>query len=303
MPGYIVTAAIPQLPGSLYKINVANSTEAENRRSELENFVRQLVALPEAINNRYILSFLGALKDDMSQQLKVKSRSTVHVAHINECTDWGDLILFRSSNSLSGLQRMATGSEWDHVGLVVRYRRCLQLLESTVEGVTLNPLAARIQAYAHYQVAQYMVLRKYSGPRTAHQLEALVKFCEASVGTPYGFNFTKLLSGLRLSMKQLPVTSVADEKKEGSDDQTVFAQLQSKPQSHSKLPPSSSATAKAKSFFCSELVAAALIIVGLIPDSLNPSSFWPGSFSIKKDLDKICPGYGEFFLSFLINSI
>ena len=55
----------------------------------------------------------------------------------------GDIILFQSKNPLSGLQRHLTGSEWDHIGMVVPYPthpQTLALLEVTGDGVTVLPL-------------------------------------------------------------------------------------------------------------------------------------------------------------------
>ena len=58
-----------------------------------------------------------------------------HHPKLREHLEWGDIILFRSNNSLSGLQRGFTRAEWDHVALVVRspYASSLDLLESTAE--------------------------------------------------------------------------------------------------------------------------------------------------------------------------
>lgn len=61
---------------------------------------------------------------------------------------------------MSTLQRTVTGSEYDHVGLVVPSSnrtsrgsaRQMMLLEATGEGVTVYPLAGRLRAYHISQV-------------------------------------------------------------------------------------------------------------------------------------------------------
>ena len=50
------------------------------------------------------------------------------------------------------------------------------------------------------------------------------------------------------------------------------------------------------SFFCSELVAAALQSMELLPPNLNASAVWPGSFAVGGDIDKSLAAevkYGE----------
>ena len=78
------------------------------------------------------------------------TRPVMHISKLKEHLSWGDLVLFRSKNTLSGLQRTVTTAEWDHVALVVRspYSNTLDLLESTAEGVTAYPLVSRVRAIA-----------------------------------------------------------------------------------------------------------------------------------------------------------
>jgi hypothetical protein len=67
---------------------------------------------------------------------------------------------------------MATGSEFDHVGIVVISRKSDQpmLMESTAEGVTLLPLASRLKAYDYFKVSQYIVIRQFTGPRVIYRM-------------------------------------------------------------------------------------------------------------------------------------
>lgn len=88
---------------------------------------------------------LGMLNTSRNQQ----RRSVIHVSKLLDWCDVGDIILFRTLNPLSAMQRFGTSSEWDHVGMVVispiNHRRAL--LEATGEGVTCYPLISRLRAY------------------------------------------------------------------------------------------------------------------------------------------------------------
>jgi hypothetical protein len=48
-------------------------------------------------------------------------------------------------------------------------------------------------------------------------------------------------------------------------------------------------------YFCSALVADALKVMGVVPSSLNPGYFWPGSFSSGSLLDEVVHENGYRF--------
>ena len=56
----------------------------------------------------------------MDTVVQMGARNTIHLSKLKTDCRWGDLILFKCANSMSRLQRSVTGSEWDHVGIVVR---------------------------------------------------------------------------------------------------------------------------------------------------------------------------------------
>ena len=47
----------------------------------------------------------------------------MHILQLVAEVETGDIILFQSKSNMSTLQRQATGSKWDHVGIVVRRPR------------------------------------------------------------------------------------------------------------------------------------------------------------------------------------
>lgn len=59
--------------------------------------------------------------------------------------DAGDIILFSSHHLLSYGAKLFTLSEWDHVGLIVRwFNQSLRIFEATGDGVGLYDLDARM---------------------------------------------------------------------------------------------------------------------------------------------------------------
>ena len=102
-----------------------------------------------------------------------------------EAASWGDIILFKCVNSLSSLQRTITGSEWDHVGLVVPTsvkRDNLGILESTKDGVTILNLERRIAAYANYNFCENISIRRLNCTRTEEMKRNLFKFVSSVSG-------------------------------------------------------------------------------------------------------------------------
>ena len=115
-----------------------------------------------------VLRFLGLMNNGVSEDEDVY-RPTIHISKLQGTVRWGDIILFRCVNSLSNLQRTITGSNWDHVGVVVckhplskssNYHTMhnnhivseLYLLEATAQGVTVFPLLPRLSAYQSTKV-------------------------------------------------------------------------------------------------------------------------------------------------------
>ena len=60
--------------------------------------------------------------------------------------------------------------------------------------------------------------------------------------------------------------------------------------------PSKKAPAEKKGFFCSELIAAAYVRLGLLPENVAASYYWPGNFSTEKDLPLIDASLGDELL-------
>lgn len=118
---------------------------------------------------------ITAYNDAVTGELKCNTgrRPLIHISKLQGTVRWGDIILFRCVNNISSLQRKITGSNWDHVGLVVSKDSCggynnsnnfnvqdLYILESTAVGVTVFPLIPRLQAYHNTKVGQNLFAYK-----------------------------------------------------------------------------------------------------------------------------------------------
>ncbi len=183
---------LPKIPGKRY-LGSTKVSFLRQRQAELQKYLRLLTVHPWASEQAPFLSFTGMLSDTRNQS-KAAGRHVIHVSRLEDFAQPGDVVLFKSSNTMSGLQRVATRSEWDHCGVVVELRRHrLHLLESTGDGVGCYPLAGRIRAYA-IEFAQYMTIRRLRGPRRRKFRTALREFTASVNGAKYSLGIKKLLT-------------------------------------------------------------------------------------------------------------
>ena len=93
----------------------------KNRSDKLCEYLKILLLLPdELVQSSQVLSFIGMLstvRNDVAE--KGKSWKVLHITKLKEVCGIGDVILFKSRNTASTLQRRVTGSEWDHVAIIV----------------------------------------------------------------------------------------------------------------------------------------------------------------------------------------
>jgi hypothetical protein len=233
-----------------------NTNEENTRMRELETFVNAIVALPPMRETPSValLSFLGALSTGLNPKLEKEVGDqhvvVVHVHALKDLAEFGDLILFRSVNPLSSLQRRFTGGEYDHVGMVIpRGDTGYCLLEATGEGVTCYPLEDRLVAYAD-GFCDLVALRKLKFERTKERLLALTNYTNRVEGRPYHLNFSTLTMGRRGGS--------------GSDKDEKTA------------------------YFCSELVAEAMKKMGLLEGVDKRTSYWlPHHFNPGGELEQM----------------
>lgn len=206
----------------------------------------------------------------------------------------GDLLLFSSRKLATTGTKLATRSRWDHVALIITYKayRKLYVLQSTTSGVEVSEAESVLKGY--WGSSHAIGVRRLLRPADGRITQALSDFAERNVGKPYNFN---LLSSMR-SKKTL----VADAPSSGgsSSGGGASAANSSAGSSGSGSANTSSsnllanggvgggtgsgaaggvASAASDKLFCSELVAAAYISVGVLPATAAAASFLPSTFS------------------------
>jgi len=173
--------------------------------------------------------------------------------------DSGDLVLFRGTDRAAKLQRAATRSEYDHVGLLLRVASGqVMLLEATGNlGVNMVPWRY-FRERGWYRIYDKIAYRKVYFARSPTQMLALKSYIQAVLGSQYSLTVSKLLMHRSIS---------------GEFDENGAALHgggQQEPGADETEP---------RTFFCSELCAACLKRCGVLAGGRASSSFWPGSFS------------------------
>jgi len=129
--------------------------------------------------------------------------------------------------------------------------------------------------------------QQLQGPRTPSVHEAQRKFVEEVVGKPYGFlSLSNLFPAKRTSQERRPSLTLLDR---------VLRRGRGPPEEGQEQQRQEDA------FFCSQLVAAGLKAMGVLPADLNSGRFWPGSFAPAGGIDEdgvMAPGwrFGELCL-------
>ncbi|KAH9259732.1 hypothetical protein BASA81_002154 [Batrachochytrium salamandrivorans] len=202
-----------------------------------------------------LLEFVGVLSVAPSSS-QLPASVTIPLQSLDQYVQCGDVVLFRSVNPMSGMQRNVLQCEYDHVGLVVkRSRHGYELLEATGEGVTSFPLEDRIYAYSKGFCDKIAVL-KARFTRTPLVLHKLVAFTNRVEGKPYKLSLARLARGQFEVKQQQPVESTG--------------------------------LALKREYFCSELVAEALRAIGFFhPQSTKREDYFlPHYFETSASLAK-----------------
>ena len=141
---------------------------------------------------------------------------------------------------------MFTMSQWDHIGIVVRWANNeLKLFEATGNGVGLFKLSARLE-FLHRNT-KMAVRRLENVPRTQAMLEQIDTFICQMRGRHY-----------KKRLGVLVKAAVSNEKETGVDDQDL------------------------SSVFCSELVVASFQKMGLVSERFAAKAFLPKDLADKE---------------------
>lgn len=130
--------------------------------------------------------------------------------------------------------------------------------------------------YKWYNLYDKIVYRNLRIQRDKEFMSKLQEFVENNIGKKYSLTVNKLFKfkSTILGVEQEQKKSQEKEKKEGK--------------------------AEERTFFCSELVAAAYKHLGLLPQNISTTQYWPGSFAHKKPLQLL---HGELSAEYMIDFI
>lgn len=242
---------LPKLPPSKLVGNLKDDF-LQTRMNALNEYIGDMLGIETLHTCQPLLEFLGALeptrgeasaspKTDAPEGSSPQTMPRLHLDAIIPLLDAGDVVLFRTTGVLQGLQRTFTGSRYDHVGIIIRIPwgstkpSALHLLESTSDGVRTYQLHRRMRAW-HLSNAVVVVRQLKHVARTNSFLSTLDAFVSDVDGLPYGLSLGKLL-------RREPGASKDN-------------------------------------FFCSELVATAYMRVGLIDsETHSATAFFPSDFN------------------------
>ncbi|ETM51200.1 hypothetical protein, variant 1 [Phytophthora nicotianae] len=281
--------ALPGLPPK----HVFTPIEGEfinNRKEQLEAFLKQLLLHPIASIDVLLMSFLGVVSISRDPELGHRAKSVIHVTSLHDSVAVGDIILFSCRFGASRLQRKFTGSKYDHVGIVVpgESRFLLRIMEATSEGIQVYALKPRLMAYAR-EVSNTIVVRKISSERTPEITEVLTEFVRRVDGNPYSIFGILRSTGEsdRSIFNSVRVTNSMYEESDDSFSNTGGSSNSSTPSS----PEGSESTKSQRKYFCSSLVASAWKELGWLQTKRKSSSFWPGSFEDGGEAERfLAPG-------------
>ncbi len=138
----------PKFPGK-HSLEKHTSEFILNRANELKEYIDKFLELPdEVIQSIYALKFLGMVSTVQNDISAKKGWKVMHMSMLGDMAGPGDILLFKNKTTTSSLQRKVTGSEWDHVALIVPGKgEHLSLLEATGAGVETHDLLLRLKTY------------------------------------------------------------------------------------------------------------------------------------------------------------
>jgi hypothetical protein len=172
-----------------------------------------------------------------------------------EEADTGDILLFKGKSLSSSFIRTVTGGQFDHIAMVLKFDSDpneVFLIDATGNnGVSLNRWNFIRDFVGPDECFTNAVYRHVEVDRTNKMMDALELFLKEAVGRKYGLGGNKLLRRKTIVGKKMGDCQLIDEE---------------------------------RTFFCSELIAKAFKVLGLIEnDNTSCSSYMPSHFAALND--------------------
>lgn len=121
------------------------------------------------------------------------SQDTISEKQFIQTAETGDILLFYTKNTGAQLQRFITNSDFDHVAMVVKFRKNdLMIFESNqMYGVSIYDWKQYIQ---YFDLYQKITIRKLDYIKKADVQRELLNFVRKNLGKNYEINFSKLVA-------------------------------------------------------------------------------------------------------------
>lgn len=204
-----------------------------------------------SIQNRFITS---------ENYLKPWKFTNISESKFKQKADTGNILLYKGNSFGSKVIRTATNGKFDHVAMLLKFESDfdeIYIIEATTNlGVHLNKWSFIRDHVGKKKFYQQIMFRKIEYNRSDRVVEQLEIFLKEAIGQSYGIG-SKILSGKK-SIKLAPSVSTDENQRQLIEEE--------------------------RTFFCSELVAKAFKVLGIIEDDETASSsFLPGHFSHLND--------------------
>jgi len=221
----------------------------------------------------------------------------VREADFVRSAECGDILLFRSKESMCKLTRAVCASSYDHVGLLLWLPKGELLVLEATGGRGVDYVSwADFKRFGWHKCYFRLAYRKVYFQRTQEQIFALQNFICSALGKAYSLNIDKVLfrkvsgefdkEGNRISPRSASRSSQRSEEEEEEEEvragsHSLFPGISvgRDPSSLSVDDEESDEDLEEKTYFCSELVAACLKRCGVLAGDRAACQYWPGSFS------------------------
>lgn len=219
-------------------------------------------------------------------------RPRANATELTELLSEGDIILFAGSRAQDSCLSCLTHCEYTHVAIVIKAGDTLEsielhILESELsQGVSKCPLTYYLKvsrwARLNKRFAKIAVRRLFvNGERVTYQHKReLYKFVAQAMGKSYTTGVSGAITMARAFLRN-PATPASSKRGSTAAAGGETPGGRSKRSSTTKGNGSSNAVAEKKEYFCSELVAAAYLAMGLLPADSLPQAFIPSDFAYR----------------------
>jgi hypothetical protein len=275
-----------------------------NTVESVQEYMNSVLEHPWSSSSAVLLEFLGAATTSRHNT----KRTVLHVSQLKEYVQPGDIILFKCSDRWNAVTRLTLRSNFDHCAVVVQnIDGCIKLLESTGEGVHTYPLVGRLRGYYLADYVNSICVRRIIKRkeqvilREEEEEEAEGYFFteedEGECGDSgrseddllEGAKFVKAVEGKPYQLRHVVTHGLSRYKSSsgGSDSEKSSSSSSSSSTDKRKKRLSTATSGTQKGYFCSEVCAAYLKSLRILPNNeAHCAAYWPSSFDVGGDIEK-----------------